>query len=123
MFNGRVQLAHRVSYQLAYGDIPNSEGYHGMCVCHSCDNRLCVNPDHLFLGTHKENLADMTAKGRRVTANRKGAANGRAALCEVDVWLIRELLKTQKPQAIANWFDVGYTTIGHIKHGRSWSHI
>lgn len=68
---GKMILAHRFSYQLYKGDIPS-----GLEVLHSCDNSICVNPEHLDIGTHKENMQDMIKKGRRV----QGKANPRKGI-------------------------------------------
>jgi hypothetical protein len=63
-FNGKSEYAHRVCFILEHHEIPK-----GLVVMHTCDNRICVNPKHLKLGTQKENLKDMTDKGRRQNQN------------------------------------------------------
>lgn len=72
--------AHRFSWEIHYGPIPD-----GLCVCHRCDNRLCVRPDHLFLGTNQDNTADRDSKGRMARGSRQGPSK----LSEVDVAAIR----------------------------------
>lgn len=115
--------AHRVSWQLHFGDIPS-----GMFVCHRCDVPACVNPLHLFLGTNRDNLEDMTRKGRRVSPERsarRGTENGRAILCEDDVQAIRHLCssKTLFQKSIAVIFQVSEVTIEHISRKVKWRHL
>jgi len=81
--NGKEKYAHRISYLIAHGEISDA-----MDVLHSCDNTLCVNPDHLSLGTHLANMQDMYAKGRRKAA--EGEKNGLAKLTANQVVEIRK---------------------------------
>ena len=101
--------AHRVAYEMFVGPVPD-----GMDVCHRCDNRACVNPDHLFVGTRSENMADMSHKGR-------GAGGHRKHLKEHTVQEIRRrLIAGTAPRVVADTLDVNYTTVMAIKEGQSY---
>ena len=115
--NGKNVAAHRLSYKLHIGDIPE-----GMHVLHKCDVRPCVNPSHLFLGTHADNMRDMAEKGR--TRDHSGENNYRAKLTWDDVNKIRRLHKTQKinQSAIAREYGVNKTTISCICNNKTWRH-
>ena len=86
---GECWQAHRLAFKLYKKEIPK-----GMCVCHTCDNRKCVNPKHLWLGTRNDNNQDMIKKGRAMKA--KPEDNGSAKLNWVDVNDIRRLYKTNR---------------------------
>lgn len=108
--------AHRVSWRLHRGDIPAH-----MDVCHKCDTPLCVNPDHMFLGTAKDNVDDMDRKGRRVNAQAKGTRHGMARLTEDEVMAIRA--SSDKQNVIALRFGVHKALVSLIKRGKVWKHI
>jgi hypothetical protein len=84
-FRGRMELAHRVAWESVKGPIPD-----GMLVCHTCDNPPCVNPAHLFLGTHLDNARDKMAKGRWRWAPLFGEASPSAKLTDAEVDAIRQ---------------------------------
>lgn len=110
--------AHRISWEIHQGPIPD-----GMVVCHTCDIKLCVNPDHLFLGTQAENLADMVAKGR--TNGPKGERSGLAKLDTAKVLAIRKLLKQGRltQRQIGAMFDIDNSTVCCINTRKTWTHI
>ncbi|RWA81464.1 MAG: HNH endonuclease [Mesorhizobium sp.] len=118
-FEGRCRRAHRVAWMLIHGPIPRGEGHHGICVCHSCDNRRCVNPDHLFLGTQQQNINDQIRKGR--FADRKGRSNGRSVLTEEQVISIRE--DSRNCRQLAKIYGVWPTTIERIRSKDLWPHL
>lgn len=110
--------AHRYAYLITYGELPE-----GMEVCHRCDNPPCVNPNHLFLGTHQDNMDDMKAKGR--LPYRKGAASGRAKLTEDQVRDIRSryVHKYGCLAALSREFGVTPEAIAYVVSRKNWSHI
>ncbi len=113
-YNAKVTRAHRVAYELTYGAIPQ-----GMKVLHRCDNPACCNPNHLFLGTHEDNMQDKIAKNRQARGD-----HSRSSLTNDDVQAIRKERANGATYAeIATKFNVSKITVRHIIKGRSWKHL
>lgn len=112
-YAGKVRSAHRASWLIFRGEIPP-----GRYVLHRCDVRLCVRPEHLFLGTHQENMDDMAAKGRR--ASMRFGANPRAKLRGSDVLQIRRLRGLVSQRDLARAFGVSKTAIYFVQTHRNW---
>lgn len=109
--------AHRVSWSLFNKrDVP-----HGMYVMHSCDNRSCVNPHHLSIGTPKDNTQDMIAKGRKRVVAPLGEGNGKAKLTVEKVKLIKQ--SNLKTAELARQFGLSQNCIRGVRIGRTWSHV
>lgn len=108
--------AHIASWILHVGPVPE-----GMEVCHSCDNPLCVRPDHLWIGTHAQNMADCKAKGRART--RHGEEHGMSKLTQEQVEAIRQSYSSKDKNGgkLARAFGVTRHTIWKIIHHRTWS--
>lgn len=117
---GTSKLAHRIAYELANGPIPA-----GMEVCHSCDNPRCVNPSHLFLGTHNDNMKDGVAKGRfSRTHQAKGEQRYNAKLTNDDVLAIRAAYASGEYQKdIAARYGMVQQSIHEIVTRKTWRHI
>lgn len=109
---GRPISAHRASWMIHFGEIPR-----GLVVCHKCDVRSCVNPDHLFLGTNKDNSQDAVRKGRMAF----GARQGGAKLTDEIVRKIR--LSIEGPAALAKQYGVSHATIIRARRGDCWRHL
>lgn len=114
--NNEHRLAHRVAHEMFVGPIPE-----GKVVCHACDNRRCVNPHHLWIGTQSENLKDAAAKGRMFRPNTNGQRNGNSKLTIEDVRTIRAMRESGQLQyKIAEKFGVSPSTVGEIIKGKIW---
>lgn len=104
---GKAVAPHRYSYELTYGAIPD-----GLLVCHKCDNRKCVKPSHLFLGTHADNTADMIRKGRHAKGEKVGSA--KLKIKQVESIRERHSARTSTLGELAREFGVTTTTIWRI---------
>lgn len=127
-------LAHRLAWEMANGPIPV-----GKEVCHHCDNPPCVRLDHLFIGTHRENMQDSARKGRNGThthpesnplrAGRpvrrvRGDEHGMAILADTDIPMVRGLLlEGRSKSVIARLYGVSRSTVSMIARGRTWRHV
>lgn len=115
----RVMRAHHVSYELHFGPFDRGEGHHGICVLHRCDVRACVNPEHLFLGTHAENVADMMAKKRDVRCF--GERNPMTKLTAQQANEIRDRCDAGEVWAdLAREFNVSHSAVTNIAKRRTW---
>lgn len=118
--NGRTTRANRIAWQIANGPIPA-----GMVVCHTCDNPTCVNPAHLFIGTHADNVADKMAKGRYRNGVTRGEAHGKHILSENDVLEIRRMYRNggYSYADLGQRFHVSRMQIGRVVTMKAWGHL
>lgn len=112
---GVRKTMHRHIYEECFGEIPEN-----LYVCHKCDNKSCINPEHLELGTHLKNVKDAVDRGRY----RIGSRHPNSILTEDDVRKIRQLLlEGESNISIAEKFKINKDTISDIKRRKSWKHV
>lgn len=115
--NGVRMGAHRASWTMHNGPVPE-----GLEVCHKCDNGLCVNPAHLWLGTHLDNMMDKIGKNRH--NNPRGSNNTASKLVESDIPKILKLREQGlSHRKISKHFGVSYTVIRLVLRGEIWKHV
>lgn len=118
MVDGKIRLAHRVSWELHERLLKPGEQ-----VLHRCDNPSCTNPEHLFVGSQKDNIRDMWAKGRAKPGkiNSVGSANGSSRLTSDDVYAIRA--SKEPTRYLAAFYGIHPTHVWNIRARRSWKHL
>ena len=116
VWNGeKMEYAHRIAYRIENGPFPDE-----MLVCHHCDNPGCVNPAHLFIGAHKDNMQDSIIKGR----NSRGELHGQSRLTADDIHEIRRLSATGIGQAmLAEVWGIDRSNVSLIVNRKRWRHI
>lgn len=130
-FEGRAQHSNRIAYMLEKGPIPD-----GMVVMHTCDVRLCCNPEHLVLGTHKDNMADMAGKRRASRGDSHWTRHSPANLARGSVvkgsklteGQIREMRKLREVtgmsyDGLAKLYNIAKCTVARILHRKMWAHV
>jgi hypothetical protein len=115
---GKCVQAHRAAYEIAIGEIPD-----GLCVCHSCDNRTCVNPAHLWLGTYNDNNQDRVKKGRSTPVY--GEHNPHCVLTNKDVAQMRTLYKTgiYTQKELGDLFGTHLSNVSRVVNYKLWPHV
>lgn len=119
--SGKSQGSHRISWLIHFGEIPKA-----MCVCHHCDNRLCVKPDHLFLGTQRDNIMDAVRKGRQVPPVPTKCYNGKHWTTTKLTWkIVQKMRKEYKMgkttyRKLSKKYGVCYNTIEHVIRNMTW---
>lgn len=116
-FDGVKRRAHRVSWIIHYGPIPD-----GLFVLHKCDNPPCVRPDHLFLGDHGKNMADMTTKGRQYKPQGEQVRAAKLTT-EIVAEILREMTRGATNAELARRYGVAPNTLSPIRHGHTWKHV
>lgn len=118
--DGRMQAAHRWAFEQAHGKQPL-----GIDICHTCDVRHCVNLQHLFPGTRKENMQDAVRKGRTShVARNSGETHPMARLNATEVIQIREWHAAGWPMRdLSNTYDVSFAQVSRIIHNQAWKHL
>lgn len=114
--DGSIELAHRAAWRMMKSDIPD-----GLCVLHRCDNPICVNPTHLWLGSRADNMHDMWAKGRARPATSRGEKHGNAKLTSD---LVRDIRKSSEADSeLAARLNLSRVTIYDVRKRKTWKHI
>lgn len=117
--NGKQTSIHRQSYKEFIGYIPD-----GLCICHKCDEPLCCNPEHLFLGTHKQNTKDSVKKNRARCLRQNGSLNPSAKFNEELVKEIKKLFKKGwMTRDIEDLLGIPHKNLEDIKYNKTWRHV